>query len=72
MSKHDELPSKIDYETKYKALEQAVKDAISEIRDNSNMASSLMLSKSDKSYGYISEGMDDAISIIKRETGITA
>jgi hypothetical protein len=49
---------------------ESVKDAIVEIRDNSNMSASLMLSKSDKSYGYISEGMDDAISILKRKTGV--
>ena len=57
-------------EAKYEALVESVKDAIVEIRDNSNMAASLMLSKSDKSYGYISEGMDDAISILKRKTGV--
>jgi hypothetical protein len=55
---------------KYEALVESVKDAIVEIRDNSNMSASLMLSKSDKSYGYISEGMDDAISILKRKTGV--
>lgn len=31
MNKHDEFPTKPDYEAKYKALEQAVKDAISEM-----------------------------------------
>lgn len=31
MSKHDEFPTKPDYEAKYKALEQAVKDALSEM-----------------------------------------
>ena len=72
MSNYDEFPTKPDYEAKYKDLEQSVKDAIHEIRDNSNMASHLMLSKSDKSYGYIGEGMDDAISIIKKKTGINA
>ena len=59
-----------DYKALYEALVESVKDAIVEIRDNSNMAASLMLSKSDKSYGYISEGMDDAISILKRKTGV--
>jgi hypothetical protein len=59
-----------DYKALYTELLQGVKDAIVEIRDNSNMAASLMLSKSDKSYGYISEGMDDAISILKRKTGV--
>lgn len=31
MSKHTEFPTKPDYEAKYKALEQAVKDAQSEM-----------------------------------------
>jgi hypothetical protein len=62
MSKHDEFPTKPDYEAKYKALEQAVKDAVHEISISEKGANGVV--------SYIA--YRESLRILTEKTGITA
>lgn len=70
MSKHDEFPTKPDYEAKYKALEQAVKDAI----DITMTYYSICMSTGSNHEGEedFADGLERAIQILTEKTGITA
>ena len=72
MSKHDEFPTKPDYEAKYKALEQAVKDALEDIDYQKELSEGIGLNKRDNDYHNIAEGLNRASVILTEKTGITA
>lgn len=61
MNKYDEFPIKPDYEAKYKALEQAVKDAIESIESI----------KGTGNYEYNS-ACEHCLGHLTEKTGITA
>lgn len=63
MSKHDEFPTKPDYEAKYKALEQAVKDAVQRINEQKELNNDVDLMY----YAYKHSG-----DILTEQTGIRA
>ena len=72
MSKHDEFPTKPDYEAKYKALEQAVKDALIIIDRKATIADTIGSRDNDKDCIYTSVGLKICIDILTEKTGITA
>ena len=70
MSKYDEFPTKPDYEAKYKALEQAVKDALTEI-EGEEMRYANMHLQDDTERG-IEIGYERSKDILTDKTGISA
>ena len=72
MSKHDEFPTKPDYEAKYKALEQAVKDAADKINQKSLTGYRVGIESNDINSTYTGVGLGIALDIITEKTGITA
>ena len=72
MSKHEEFPTKPDYEAKYKHLEQAVKDAIQEMQKTENEMLKQYHVIYDSYYYGESIALKNAISNLHIKTGITA